>query len=44
MFVLTCVGWLFFRETDTHMLLRDFTLSPWSTTTADRQSARTCFS
>jgi hypothetical protein len=37
MFVLPCVGWLMFRETDIHMLLHDFALRPWSTTTADRQ-------
>ena len=37
MFALTCVGWLMFRETDTHMLMRDFTLTPWSSSTADRQ-------
>ncbi len=37
MFVLTCIGWLIFRETDMHMLWRDLTLSPWNTTMADRQ-------
>ena len=37
MFVLACVGWLMFRETDIHMLLRDFTLTPWTATAPDRQ-------
>ncbi|ODS52306.1 MAG: hypothetical protein ABS36_17050 [Acidobacteria bacterium SCN 69-37] len=37
MFVLTCIGWLIFRETDMHMLWRDLTLSPWDTTIGDRQ-------
>jgi D-alanyl-lipoteichoic acid acyltransferase DltB (MBOAT superfamily) len=36
MFVLACVGWLMFRETDIHMLLRDLSLSPWSATPGDR--------
>ncbi|MEO7189799.1 MAG: MBOAT family O-acyltransferase [Vicinamibacterales bacterium] len=36
-FVLTCVGWLLFRETDLHALIRDLTLSPFDTTLADRQ-------
>ena len=36
MFLLTSVGWLMIRETDIHMLLRDFTLTPWSSTPADR--------
>jgi alginate O-acetyltransferase complex protein AlgI len=35
-FALVCVGWLMFRETDTHMLWRDLRLSPWQTTGADR--------
>jgi alginate O-acetyltransferase complex protein AlgI len=37
MFLLTCVGWLIFRETDLQMLWRGLTLSPWDTTLADRQ-------
>jgi hypothetical protein len=43
MFLLTCVGWLIFRETDVHMLWRDLTLSPWTTTLADRQVGRYLF-
>ncbi len=31
MFGLACMGWLMFRETDSAMLWRDLTLSPWST-------------
>jgi D-alanyl-lipoteichoic acid acyltransferase DltB (MBOAT superfamily) len=37
MFALTCAGWLLFRETDTQMLLRDLTLTPFSSSDADRQ-------
>ena len=37
MFLLTCFGWLLFRETDFQMLWRSVTLSPWNTTLADRQ-------
>jgi alginate O-acetyltransferase complex protein AlgI len=37
MFLLTCVGWLIFRETDLQMLWRGLTLAPWETTLADRQ-------
>jgi D-alanyl-lipoteichoic acid acyltransferase DltB (MBOAT superfamily) len=36
MFVLASIGWLIFRETDIHMLLRDLTLTPWSSTPEDR--------
>jgi D-alanyl-lipoteichoic acid acyltransferase DltB (MBOAT superfamily) len=36
-FALVLVGWLFFRETDTHMLLRDLALAPWDSTYGDRQ-------
>jgi alginate O-acetyltransferase complex protein AlgI len=36
MFALACIGWLMFRETDIHMLLRDLSLSPWSATPGDR--------
>ena len=39
MFVLTCIGWLLFRETDLSMLVRHLTLSPFSATAADRQIA-----
>lgn len=37
MFLLTCIGWLIFRETDLQMLWRSLTLVPWNTTLADRQ-------
>ena len=37
MFVLTLVGWLLFRETDVHAILRDLRLVPWHSTAADRQ-------
>jgi D-alanyl-lipoteichoic acid acyltransferase DltB (MBOAT superfamily) len=36
-FVLVCLGWLMFRETDVGMLWRDLTLSPFSATLAERQ-------
>ena len=36
-FLLTCIGWFIFRETDMQMLWRGLTLSPWNTTLADRQ-------
>ena len=37
MFLLTLIGWLMFRETDIHMLLRDLSLTPWDSTRVDRQ-------
>ena len=37
MFALTLVGWLLFRETDLHAIARDLLLSPWRSTTLDRQ-------
>jgi hypothetical protein len=37
MFVLTLIGWLLFRETDLHAIARDLALSPWRSTTPDRQ-------
>ncbi len=37
-FALVNVGWLMFRETDIHALLRDLTLSPWSSSAFDRQA------
>ena len=37
-FVLVCVGWLMFRETDITMLLRDLTLSPGTSTPLERQA------
>ena len=39
MFVLTCVGWLLFRETDLTMLLRHVTVSPFAASALDRQIA-----
>ena len=39
MFVLTCFGWLLFRETDLAMLVRHVTLSPFAATANDRQIA-----
>ena len=39
MFVLTCIGWLIFRETDLRALWRDLTLSPFAASALDRQSA-----
>lgn len=38
MFALTLVGWLLFRETDLHAIVRDLTLSPWRTSAFDRQA------
>ncbi len=38
MFSLTLVGWLLFRETDLHAIVRDLTLSPWRSTAFDRQA------
>ena len=37
MFGLTLVGWLLFRETELHAIVRDLTLVPWHSTPADRQ-------
>jgi alginate O-acetyltransferase complex protein AlgI len=37
MFCLTLVGWLLFRETDVHAIVRDLRLLPWHSTPADRQ-------
>jgi len=39
MFALTNLGWLLFRETDFHYLLRDLNLSPWSAPAADWEAA-----
>lgn len=36
MFVLTCIGWLIFRETELEHLVRHFQLVPWDTTPAGR--------
>ena len=38
MFVLTCVGWLIFRETELGQLVRHFQLSPWDTTPLGRSA------
>ena len=38
MFVLTCVGWLIFRETELSQLIADFRLSPASSTPLGRQT------
>ena len=37
-FLLVHVGWLMFRETDTQMLLRHLSLTPWESSTLDRQA------
>ena len=39
MFVLTCFGWLLFRETDLSMIVRHLTLSPFAASALDRQIA-----
>ena len=38
MFVMTCVGWLIFRETELHQLIADFQLSPSATTDVGRST------
>jgi alginate O-acetyltransferase complex protein AlgI len=38
MFLLTCVGWLLFRETSLDAIVRDLTLSPFRSTALDRQA------
>ncbi len=43
MFVLACIGWLMFRETDIHMLMRDLSLVPWATSAIDREIGRYLF-
>jgi len=37
MFALTLVGWLLFRETEFHAIMRDLRLVPWHSTAQDRQ-------
>jgi D-alanyl-lipoteichoic acid acyltransferase DltB (MBOAT superfamily) len=37
MFGLTLVGWLLFRETELHAIVRDLKLTPWHSTPQDRQ-------
>lgn len=39
MFVLTCIGWLLFRETELSAIIRDLTLSPLDSPALDRQAA-----
>jgi D-alanyl-lipoteichoic acid acyltransferase DltB (MBOAT superfamily) len=39
MFALTNVGWLLFRETDFHYLVKDLSLSPWSAPAGDWEAA-----
>ncbi|MFN8059952.1 MAG: MBOAT family protein [Vicinamibacterales bacterium] len=43
MFVLANIGWLLFRETDLHYLVRWLTLSPWQSSAVDREAARYLF-
>jgi hypothetical protein len=38
MFVLTCIGWLIFRETELAQLQRHLMLSPWETTPLGRSA------
>ena len=43
MFILTCIGWLFFRETSVAAIARDLTLSPFDSTVLDREAAAYLF-
>ena len=38
MFVLTCIGWLIFRETEFAQLVRDLQLVPWQSSALDRSA------
>src|SRR4030095_1418758 len=38
MFVLTCIGWLIFRETELDQLIADFTLPPSASTSIERST------
>lgn len=38
MFILTCIGWLIFRETEWHQLIADFQLSPAGSSVLGRQT------
>jgi hypothetical protein len=38
MFVVTCIGWLIFRETELHQLIADLRLSPSATTEIGRST------
>ena len=42
-FVLVCIGWLMFRETDITMLLRDLTVSPDASSPLERQAGCALF-
>jgi D-alanyl-lipoteichoic acid acyltransferase DltB (MBOAT superfamily) len=44
MFALTCVGWLIFRETELHQLIRDLRLSPFASTELGRSTGIYLFS
>ncbi len=44
MFVLTCVGWLIFRETELDQLWRDFQLNPLASTELGREAGLYLFS
>jgi len=43
MFALTCLGWLFFRETDCSMIVRHLGLSPFQSTVLGRQTGAYLF-
>jgi len=43
MFVLINIGWLLFRETDLHAIVRDLRLSPGAASSLDRQAAAYLF-
>jgi len=43
MFALTAIGWLFFRETDGSMILRDLALSPFQASALGRQTGAYLF-
>ena len=43
MFVLTNIGWLFFRETEFTAIVRDLTLKPWDSPALDTQAAAYLF-
>ena len=38
MFVLTCIGWLIFRETELSQLIADFALAPSASTAVERST------
>ena len=43
MFVLTCIGWLIFRETEFAQLARDLQLVPWQSSELDRSAGTYLF-